>query len=83
LKLVFFNLILARREMHVGMRIGFVGGRMRKTWKCECALQEGGMRKTEAHRCWILREYFYTKTAPFFEKDRSTSMLDIERIFLY
>jgi hypothetical protein len=27
----FFNLILARRGMHVGMRIGFVGGGMRKT----------------------------------------------------
>jgi hypothetical protein len=27
----FFNLILARRGMHVGMRIGFVGGRIRKT----------------------------------------------------
>jgi heme/copper-type cytochrome/quinol oxidase subunit 3 len=27
----FFNLILARRGMHVGMGIGFVGGGMRKT----------------------------------------------------
>jgi hypothetical protein len=40
---LFFNLILARRGMHVGMRIGFVGGGMRKTrdsreWKCEWAL---------------------------------------------
>ena len=47
----FFNLILARRGMHVGMGIGFVGGGMRKTrdsreWKCEWALQGGGMRKT-------------------------------------
>jgi hypothetical protein len=53
----FFNLILARRGMHVGMRIGFVGGGMRKTrgnmnglcregnekdtWKYEWALQGG------------------------------------------
>jgi hypothetical protein len=34
--------------MHVGMRIGFVGGGMRKTrdsreWKCEWALQQLGM----------------------------------------
>jgi hypothetical protein len=29
----FFNLILARRGMHVRMRIGFVGGGMRKTEK--------------------------------------------------
>jgi|UPI00022154A0 hypothetical protein len=47
----FFNLILARRGMHVGMGIDFVGGGMRKTrdsreWKCEWALQRGGMRKT-------------------------------------
>jgi hypothetical protein len=27
----FFNLILVRRGMHVGMRMGFVGGGMRKT----------------------------------------------------
>jgi hypothetical protein len=49
----FFNLILARRGMHVGMGIDFVGGRMRKTrdsreWKCEWALQGGGMRKTDS-----------------------------------
>jgi hypothetical protein len=40
LEACFFNLILARRGMHVGMRIDFVGGGMRKTrdsreWKCE------------------------------------------------
>jgi hypothetical protein len=34
--------------MHAGMGIGFVGGGMRKTrdsreWKCEWALQGGGM----------------------------------------
>jgi hypothetical protein len=39
--------------MHVGMRIGFVGVGMRKTrdsreWKCEWALQGGGMRKTSS-----------------------------------
>jgi hypothetical protein len=37
--------------MHVGMRIGFVGGGMRKTrdsreWKCEMRMT-GGMRKTD------------------------------------
>jgi hypothetical protein len=39
--------------MHVGMRMSFVGGEMRKTrdsrkWKCEWALQGGGMRKTDS-----------------------------------
>jgi hypothetical protein len=30
----FFNLILARCGVHVGMRIGFVGGRMRMALQC-------------------------------------------------
>jgi hypothetical protein len=42
--LFFFNLILARRGMHVGMGIGFVGGGMRKTgsWEWEWQNTEWG-----------------------------------------
>ena len=39
--------------MHVGIGMDFVGGGTRKTrdsreWKCEWALQGGGMRKTDS-----------------------------------
>jgi hypothetical protein len=47
--------------MHVGMGMSFVGGGMRKTrdsreWKCEWALQGGGMRKTDSREWeWALQ----------------------------
>jgi hypothetical protein len=49
---LFFNLILARREMHVGMRIVFVGGGMRKTrdsqeWNENGLCSEDGMGMAE------------------------------------
>jgi hypothetical protein len=46
----------------VGMGMSFVGGGMRKTrdsreWKCEWALQGGGIRKTRSREWeWALRE---------------------------